>query len=211
MSHEQTHETTHEATHEESKENSRRIKIANRIRSLRSSRRIKKQALPYMNPYVAGVIVGLILFLSFFLIGKGLGGSGAYARIVAFSMDKVAPAHTETLGNFQRYLGSSKHVFDDWLFYMFIGVFFGGLTSGILGNRFKKEILRGPNISNRGRLGFAFLGGILVALGSRLAGGCTSGLALTGGAMLGVAGWVFFFSIMVSGLFFGYLVRKQWL
>ena len=75
----------------------------------------------------------------------------------------------------------------------------------------KMIVFRGENITTRKRLVFAFLGGILAAWGARLAGGCTSGLALTGGAMLGVAGWVFFIFIFISGFGVAYFVRKQWL
>ncbi|MCP4756826.1 MAG: hypothetical protein GY866_38680, partial [Proteobacteria bacterium] len=46
---------------------------------------------PYLNPYIGGIGIGTILFLSFFLVGKGLGASGALTRLLAFGMDKIAP------------------------------------------------------------------------------------------------------------------------
>lgn len=166
---------------------------------------------PYLSPYIGGIIVGIVLFLSFFLVGKGLGGSGAYTRVVAVTMNSVAPEHTEKLSYFQRYLGGTTHALDNWLVYMMVGVFIGALLSGIRNRRMKVEVLRGPNIKPGRRLLFAFIGGILVAQGARLAGGCTSGHALTGGAMLGVAGWIFFISVFISGFIVAYFMRKQWI
>lgn len=194
-------------------EDLQRTRVAQQLRNLRNQvkkREIKKPK-PYLNPYVAGVTVGIVLFLSFFLVGKGVGGSGAYTRLTAFTMEKVVPAHTENIRYFDRYLKATSHPLDTWLFYLFLGTLAGGFVSGLIGRRFRTEIYKGPNISNRKRLWLAFFGGILSAIGARLAGGCTSGLALTGGAMLGVGGWLFFISVFASGLVVAYFVRKQWL
>ncbi len=168
-------------------------------------------AKPYMSPYVGGFVVGVILFLSFFLAGKGLGGSGSLTRFTSVVMNQIAPEHTDNLSYFQQYLTGPNHALDDWLVYMMVGVFFGAILSGKINGRLRAEVLRGPNISSSKRLLFAFLGGILVAQGARLAGGCTSGHALTGGAMLGVAGWLFFISVFASGYIVAYFMRKQWL
>lgn len=166
---------------------------------------------PYLNPYIGGIGIGIILFFSFLLVGKGLGGSGSLTRLLAFGLDSAIPAYTATLGYFDRYLTGSLHPLDNWLIYMLIGVFAGGLIAAIRGRRFKTVLLKGDNTTNGRRIVTAFAGGILVALGARLAGGCTSGLALTGASVMAVAGWVFFLSVFAAGLAVAFLIRREWL
>lgn len=170
-----------------------------------------KHEKPYLNPYIGGVGIGVILFSVFFLAGKGLGASGALTRLLAFSMDKVAPAYTGSIEYFNRYLSSESGPLYHWLVFMFIGMLAGGLIAGIQGRRMKMELYKGPNTTKTRRIFTAFIGGILVAYGARLAGGCTSGLALTGASVLGVSGWVFFLSVFAAGLVTAFIVRKEWL
>jgi len=87
----------------------------------------------------------------------------------------------------------------------------GGFLSGALAGRLKLTIGKGPRISNRGRLLFAFGGGAIMGMGARLARGCTSGLALTGGATLSLGGWVFMFAVFAGAYATAWFVRKQWI
>ena len=120
--------------------------------------------------YLAGM-----LFLGFFLVGRGFGDSGALTRFVAFFMNKVFPAHTEQLVYFKSYLTTSTHPLNHWLIYMIVGIAIGGFASGFRGRRMKTMFLRGPNTTNRRRIITAFIGGVMVAFGARMAGGCKSG------------------------------------
>lgn len=171
----------------------------------------EKNESPYLNPYLGGIGIGVILFSVFFLAGKGLGASGALTRLFTFTMNKIAPSYVGGIDYLNKYLVSESGPLYHWLFFMFIGILIGGLFAGIRGNRMKTEMFKGPNTSNRRRVVTAFTGGILVALGARLAGGCTSGLALTGASILGVSGWVFFLSVFAAGLATAFVVRKEWL
>ena len=102
-----------------------RYDLAQKIKSFRKRLSFSEVgAKPYMNPYLAGVLVGMLLFFSFIVVGKGLGGSGAYTRILAVSMQKVAPVHTEKVEYFRRYLTDTKFALNHWLVYMLIGSFF---------------------------------------------------------------------------------------
>ena len=55
------------------------------------------------------------------------------------------------------------------------------------------------------------IGGILIGFAARLARGCTSGLALVGGAELAVGSWTFMLCVFAGGYAAAYFVRKQWL
>ena len=62
----------------------------------------------------------------------------------------------------------------------------GGLVSGLWNRRVRLETRKGPRISTAARWVLAFVGGVIMAYGARLARGCTSGQALSGGAVLSV-------------------------
>jgi uncharacterized membrane protein YedE/YeeE len=57
---------------------------------------------------------------------------------------------------------------------------------------------------------FSFLGGVLFLYGARMARGCTSGQALSGGATLAAGSWVIMFAIFGGAYALAYFVRKLW-
>jgi len=56
----------------------------------------------------------------------------------------------------------------------------------------------------------AFVGGVLFLYGARMARGCTSGQALTGGAVLSAGSWVVMLCIFGGAYGLAYFVRKLW-
>lgn len=166
---------------------------------------------PYMNPYAAGIFVGIILFLGFIIMGKGLGASGAVTRSLLSFISLFAPEHAASAPYYQKYLGSTTSGLFNWLVFLFIGMAIGGFVSGMINRRMKTETFRGDMISDKKRLWMAFLGGFITFIGARMAGGCTSGHGLTGGSMLGVAGWIFMIGVFASGFITAFFIRKNWL
>ena len=165
----------------------------------------------YWNPYVAGFVLGLVLLATFFIMGRGLGASGAMMRTVTYAVDQVSPQHVDNNAYFAKYAGGDKAPMRNWLVFEIIGVIVGGLFSGLLAGRVKFKIDKGPRISNAGRLAFAFLGGGIMGFGARLARGCTSGQALSGGATLALGSWIFMFAMFAAGYAIAYFFRKQWI
>ena len=53
-------------------------------------------------------------------------------------------------------------------------------------------------------------GGVLMGVGAKLARGCTSGQALTGGALLSVGSWIFIATCFAAGYAFAPLARRLW-
>jgi hypothetical protein len=94
---------------------------------------------------------------------------------------------------------------------MFVGTILGGFTSGLVNRRVKLELRKGPHITTRTRVVFAFLGGAVMAYGARLARGCTSGQALSGGAVLSVGSWAVAMAIFASGYAMAWFVRRLWI
>jgi len=169
-----------------------------------------ERARPYVNPYFAGVLLGLVLFISFFLTGNGLGASGGIQRILVSVQDVVAPEHIDRIPYLIAMARGEKHPLDHWVVMVTIGTVLGGFLSGLVNGRFKVETNKGPGISNKQRWAMALIGGAIMGYGARLARGCTSGQALSGGAVLSVGSWVFMFSIFAGGYAVAYFVRKAW-
>ena len=165
---------------------------------------------PYIHPYLGGLLLGIVLFLAFFLTGNGLGASGGLNRFIVFFEDLISPEHIDRVAYLLKMAGGDKNPLDDWIVPMVLGTLLGGFVSGWLFGRFKVETNKGPNISVRTRWVFAFIGGSIMGYGARLARGCTSGQALSGGATLSVGSWAFMFAVFAGGYAVAYFVRKLW-
>jgi len=162
---------------------------------------------PYMNPYLAGVLLGLTLLASFLILGAGLGASAGIARVGAFAESCVAAEHVLS----SKYFGGwGTQPLRYYLVFMLAGTFLGGLLSALLANRISLGIERGRAASAGLRAGLALAGGIIVGYASRLAQGCTSGQALTGGAMLLSGSLLFVCCVFAGGYATAWFVRRQW-
>lgn len=170
-----------------------------------------REPAPYMNPYLAGLGLGLVLLTAFVVMGRGLGASGAFSTIVAVGVDAVTPAHAAGNEFYRGYLENGfGSPFKSFLMFEVIGVLIGGFISGSLAGRVKKTVEKGPRISTKGRMAFAVAGGALMGFGAKLAGGCTSGQGLSGGAVLGLGSWTFMIMVFVGGYAGAYFMRRQW-
>ena len=172
----------------------------------------KRAAQPYMNPYVAGIGLGLVLLSAFVVMGRGLGASGAFSNTAAWALSAVAPGYVEGNEFLGPYLGDgSAHPLKTWLVFEVMGLFIGAGLSGILAGRTAAIVERGPRVSRDARLGLAFGGGMLMAIGADLARGCTSGQALTGGALLNAGSWAFMLCVFAGAYAVAWFVRKEWI
>jgi hypothetical protein len=146
----------------------------------------------FWNPYLAGIALGLVLLSAFLVMGHGLGASGAATRFGQF----VTSGDTKVL--------------DDWLVFEVLGVFLGGLIGAYSAGRLRLGVIKGAGVGTAQRLAFAFGGGVLMGLAARAARGCTSGQALTGGAVMSIGAWIFMLSVFAGGYGLAWFVRRQW-
>jgi uncharacterized membrane protein YedE/YeeE len=163
----------------------------------------------YADPYLAGACLGVVLLAAFVITGRGLGASGAFATTAAGLSHAVAPAATEANPYFARYLAGDGP-WRDWLLFEIAGVALGGLASAWAAGRLGGEIERGPRARRPARLVLAFAGGVVMGLGAVLARGCTSGLGLTGGALLGVGAWGFMIAAFAGAYLAAPVWRRMW-
>jgi uncharacterized membrane protein YedE/YeeE len=154
---------------------------------------------PYWPAWLAGLALGVVLLLTFVFTGHGLGATGFTTRLTAWLGDEVMPKWT--LAN--DYLGpmvENGSVLSSWITWQVLGVFIGAFVSALLARRIALRIEGAATAGRTGRLLKALAGGILAGFGARIAAGCTSGVGLSGSAVLGVAGFVFLGAFFVAGL-----------
>jgi len=163
----------------------------------------------YWNPYLAGALLGLTLLATFLIAGNGLGASALPKRTVAAAAGEIAPGWAATNTALKDYLADGRPL-HNWLVIEVIGVVLGGFIGAMSAGRFRSTVEKGPRISTRGRLTYALGGGILMGFAAALARGCTSGQALSGGALLATGSWVFMLMVFAGGYAFAYAVRRQW-
>ncbi len=165
---------------------------------------------PYMNPYLAGIGLGLVLLSAFVLVGRGLGASGAFNSAIAWLVSLVAPGYARQNEFLADYLTGDAHPLKTWLVFEVAGVFAGALLSGLLAGRVGRAVERGPRATVGARLALAFVGGALMAIGAAFGRGCTSGQALSGGALLNAGSWAFMMCVFGGAYAVAALFRRQW-
>ncbi len=161
-----------------------------------------------MNPYLAGFGIGIVLLLAFLIMGRGLGATAAFGSIVAAIAGGIAPDWTAANPALKNYFADPPAT--NWTLYLIVGAFAGALVSGLLARRVRFRIERGPHLTVQSRLALAFFGGAVAAIGAKLAKGCTSGQALTGGAQLNAGSWIFMLAVFAGAYVLAYFVRKEW-
>ncbi len=164
------------------------------------------------SPYVAGICIALLYLLSFFFLGKMLGSTKTFVRLAAALWYFINPQHLQSNAYYMGYLQNSYWI--NWQFALVIGIFIGSYIASKLYANIKivdvPSIWKnsfGPNKKVR-YLG-AFLGGVIILFGARLAGGCTSGHALAGGMQLAVSGWIFMICLFAAGIPTAYIMYNR--
>jgi len=165
----------------------------------------------YMNPYLAGTLLGLVLLLAMVLSGRGLGASGGIKYCVVSIVGALDRGHADKSAYYSKYFENGQKPLRNWLPIEVLGILAGGFISGAVSKRLKFKIEKAPGISRARRLVFAFIGGLFFVYGAQLARGCTSGAALSGMAVLSLAGFVTMIAIFGSAYVFAWFFRKNWI
>lgn len=162
----------------------------------------------YWSPYIAGAVLGLTLLATFYIAGRGLGASGAMSLVTGVSTYSVIPEFISRLKYFEQYFVLGPLL--NWNLFLLGGLFLGALAGAVFSGNFKVMLDKSKAMGVRTRLITAFSGGMLIGFAARLARGCTSGVALTGGAQLALAGWIFVIAMFAAGFITARLGRRLW-
>lgn len=170
---------------------------------------MKRDPDTYWNPYLAGLALGAVLLVTYLMMGKGLGASGASFRAGVWLTNLVAPAHASAVPAMAGAM-EDHHPLNDWLVFEVLGALVGGVLAAWTSGRLRREVLKGPTFGAAGRIALAIVGGVMMGFAAKLSRGCTSGQALSGGAVQSVGSWAFMFSVFAGGYAAAYFVRRQW-
>ena len=165
---------------------------------------------PFWNPYLAGFLLGLVLLGTYLVTGRGLGATAGFAGVATWLASLVAPTEMQANVVHAKYWNDGAPLLN-WTLFLLVGAIVGAALSGWQGNRFRWSVERGPRVSDGQRLALAFVGGFVAAWGAKIAKGCTSGQALTGGSLLNVGSLVFMLAVFAGAYGFAYFLRKEWL
>lgn len=153
------------------------------------------------SPYLVGAGIGVLSWLTFYFADKTIGASSFYASLAGFIGKAIAPRHTESL---HYYKNNPPAV--DWssLFVAFtiVGAFIAAWTGGDVRNEWLHPMWVdkfGENSMSL-RAGVGFAGGVLMAFGARLAGGCTSGHGISGTLQLNAGSWLTVVCMFLAGI-----------
>jgi uncharacterized membrane protein YedE/YeeE len=163
------------------------------------------------SPYAAGAALGVLSWGTFYFMDRALGVSTSVCHIAASAIGMANEQAVRENAYFAKLLvkdGAWKPVVD-WQFALMVALLLGGFLAAWLGRSFDRtrgvpqiwSVRFGP--SRLLRWGVAFLGGIILIFGARLADGCTSGHAISGGLQLALSSWVFTGSMFASGIIAG--------
>lgn len=152
------------------------------------------------SPYVVGAGIGVLSWLTFYFSGHPIGASSFYAQIAGFLGKRIAPRRTQSLAYFK-----AKPPRVNWGFAFVVATIVGGAIAALTGGEFVNEWLPplweerfGKSIALRAAIGFA--GGLLMAFGARLAGGCTSGHGISGTMQLNPGSWITVICLFIGGI-----------
>lgn len=151
------------------------------------------------SPYLVGAGIGLLNVGTIYFLQQTIGASSAFERVGALLYSVFTPQHFDATG----YHFASKP-FINWSCAFVGGIFIGSYISARMSNYTVQRI---PSVwqenfgaSEVKRAIFAFVGGVIIMLGARIARGCTSGHAISGGMHLATAGWLFMITLFCSGI-----------
>ena len=162
------------------------------------------------NPWFAGVSIGLLSWFASALVNQPLGVSTALSSV---SGEVAAPILGRNVFLTDAYWIKFPFSLDYGVLFL-VGIFLGGLVNAITSHTFRWEKV--PRVwrehfgrSVGARMAVAFIGGVLVLFGARMAGGCTSGHGLSGGLQLALSSWIFLVTMFVVGVLFATLLFRR--
>ncbi len=155
------------------------------------------------SPYLAGALFGLVTALSGVLAKQMLGASASFISAAGLILKGVAPSLAESM-----YFKFVMPPSISWQMILMVGTVLGSFAAAKAMGDFQMRWIPGPDPQWRAVFGnsrikralIVFASGVIIEFGARLAGGCTSGLAISGGIQLSPAAFIFMAAMFMSGI-----------
>lgn len=165
----------------------------------------------HWSPYAAGVLLGVTCILTVLMAQRTLGASSAIASISSTIVNEAAPA---VAGNSMYFKFLMPPGFN-WEIALLVGVFIGGMLGAISSGTFRLRWNDDPTwnkvfgAARWKRFVIGFLGAVILQYGAGIAGGCTSGLAISGGMLMAPSAFIFMAGMFISGILMAFLVYRR--
>ena len=150
-----------------------------------------------------GVLFGLLSTAAIALYGP-IGVSGTYPRFIGAMFRRVAPGYAAA----NPYLVKMGSLLTPETM-LVVGLLIGGFAAARFGASRAPafEVVHAGETTPARRYRDAFLGGLLILFGARLAGGCTSGHIISGISQLAVSSVLFGAAVFASGMLTARLIK----
>ena len=150
-----------------------------------------------------GVLFGLVSTAAIALYGP-IGVSGTYPRFIGAVARRLAPDFAAS----NPYLVKMGSLVTPETM-LVVGLLIGGVLAATLGGGRAPaaEIVHAGETSTGRRYRDAFIGGVLIIFGARLAGGCTSGHIISGITQLAVSGVLFGAAVFGAGMLTAHIIK----
>jgi uncharacterized membrane protein YedE/YeeE len=152
------------------------------------------------SPYVAGVGIGILSCITFLLSDKPIGCSTAFSRTSGMIEKLFRGGIVAEKAYYKRFAPSIE-----WEWMLVVGIFIGAFLSAKLSSQFQPMWVPLKWASTFGnsstaRWAVALIGGTIMGMGARWAGGCTSGHGISGTLQLAVSSWIAVICFFIGGV-----------
>lgn len=151
------------------------------------------------SPYVVGALIGLLNIIALRISNKPLAASTTYLKVSGM-IRKIF--QRESVERNEYYSQKTPEV--DWGVMLVIGIVIGSFLSANLSGDFQITLVPEMWASNFSANFFprfitALMGGVILGIGARWAGGCTSGHGISGASQLSIVSWVAAIAFFIGG------------
>jgi uncharacterized protein len=158
------------------------------------------------SPYVSGIGIGVLSWIAFLLMGKGLGASSSFVKTSGMIEKVFSGKKVEQMAYYQKL---TPRINSGWM--LVAGIIAGSFLSAKLSGDFHltaNPLLWEEMFGNNSlvRIVVAFIGGMILIIGARWAGGCTSGHGITGTLQLAVSSWMAVIAFFVGGIIVAFII-----
>ncbi len=163
------------------------------------------------SPYAAGVLLGITGILAVLLGQHLLSAAGPLASITSLLVHTADPLAADANMYFRFVVPPAV----DWSVMLFLGIFLGGMLGALSSRTWKLRWNDDPvwrKVFGRApwkRIVLGFIGAVLLQYGASIAGGCTSGLAISGGMLLTPSAFLFMGGMFLSGIITVWIVFRR--
>ena len=159
------------------------------------------------SPYVAGILLGVVGIATVWMANTTLGASGGFENIAGMLGKAVAPGLFDNV-----YFNFVMQPAITFPVILLVGIFFGGMLGAITSGTFKFRSMDDEQWKSAygaqpwKRWLLLFVGAIILEYAAGIAGGCTSGLAISGGMLLAPSAFLFIAGMFASGIATAWIV-----